>query len=518
MSTFLSNELIKAANAHGLQGSEIIRQLNLFKKGIKPVQLKRACTVGDGIIRFEDELISDLIQLYESKSRLLKVGRFVPASGAASRMFKNLQALLNNHETIDKKTLQSDSEEAVFGQTFIEGIHAFAFYDALKKVMAKDSLSIESLIQKEDYFQIIEYLLTDKGLNYASLPKALIQFHSYNSSSRTSIEEHFHESMLYGLSEDGKIHLHFTVSPEFEEAIRSEIERIRKKLEKPELLFDVEISFQQPSTDTIAVDINNEPFLNEDGSFLFRPGGHGALLDNLNTLSGDVVFIKNIDNVVPDYLKPETEKWKKVLGGFLMNQRNKIFNYLQELEKDNPAIEEIQDFCTHELYMPAKVVHPQNKSVAIKDLRSKLNRPIRVCGMVKNEGEPGGGPFWVKSEDGSVSLQIVESSQINLNDSTQNDILQNSTHFNPVDIVCTLNNYKGEAFELNDFVNPDTAFIAEKSSGGRKLKALERPGLWNGAMEKWITFFVEVPVETFNPVKTINDLLRPQHQPNPKNI
>jgi hypothetical protein len=513
MNTELLVTLFQEAMEHGLSQSEIIRQLELFRSGINPVVLSKACTSGDGIIRFEPSETATLIKKFELDSKDLTVLKFVPASGAASRMFKDLASLLNNFEIIDDNVLNLDKVECRFGKKFIENITSFAFWDALSETLSKAGYDANDLLKKGDYRLLIEYTLSEKGLNYANLPKALILFHAYDDSNRTSLEEHFHEGVLYAMDGSGKVHLHFTVSPEHEDAIRKHIRLLNDKFDKDKFSFNIELSFQASSTDTLAVDENNLPFKDDNGFFLFRPGGHGALLKNLNSIEADIIFIKNIDNVVPDYLKSETEKWKKALGGFLLNVRSEIFDMLSELDTNDYDLNSIKRVCIDRLMIVTENELPDAEQEVKELLRRRLNRPLRVCGMVKNEGEPGGGPFWVDHGNGKFSPQIVETSQIDLNSEEQAKIVQDATHFNPVDLICSVKNYKGDKFDLDDFSNPKTAFIAEKSSGGRKLKALERPGLWNGAMENWITFFVEVPIETFNPVKTINDLLRPQHQP-----
>jgi len=513
MNTNLSDQLLQEATSHGLSQTEIARQIELFKSGISPVKLAKACTVNDGIIRFNEHDTKAFIDAFNVASKSLSILKFVPASGAASRMFKDLTSLLNNYEIINNEVLSTDKDECKFGKKFIQNISRFAFWDDLKAALSKDGLNAEELIQREVYKPLIEYTLTEKGLNYASKPKALIQFHAYKEGNRTSLEEHFFEGNLYAKDENGKINLHFTVSPEHEDAIRKQILKIEDRFKENHIQVNVELSFQASSTDTLAVDESNLPFVDDNGHYLFRPGGHGALLKNLNAIDADIIFIKNIDNIVPDYLKSETEKWKKALCGFMLNLQSQVHEALRSLENNSADIEKLKGFCVDELKIITNDELNLSEGEVKKLLYHRLNRPLRVCGMVKNEGEPGGGPFWVDHGDGRISPQIVETSQIDLSDSKQKQIVQEATHFNPVDLICSVKNFKGEKFDLDQFSNPKTAFIAEKSSNGRKLKALERPGLWNGAMENWITFFVEVPIETFNPVKTVNDLLRPQHQP-----
>jgi hypothetical protein len=311
--------------------------------------------------------------------------------------------------------------------------------------------------------------------------------------------------------------VHFTVSPEHQTGFEELLARVKNEYQKRfGLQFDISFSHQHKSTDTIAVDLQNEPFSDNNGNLIFRPGGHGALIENLNDLDADVIFIKNIDNVVPDHLKAETKRYKKVLAGHLVSVRNKIYTYLEKLDKLNASensdlIKSIDSFLRKELF-----IHYENNFIGTEEkiafFRKKLNRPLRVCGMVRNEGEPGGGPFMALNHDGTVSLQIIEMDQIDTTDEKQMELLSQSTHFNPVDMICSFKDYKGKKYDLIQFRDPDTGFISTKSQNGQELKALELPGLWNGAMSDWNTIFVEVPAITFNPVKTVNDLLRPQHQ------
>ncbi|MEM9987451.1 MAG: DUF4301 family protein, partial [Bacteroidota bacterium] len=346
--------------------------------------------------------------------------------------------------------------------------------------------------------------------------KGLLQFHQYDNHTRTPAEEHLVEAANYATIGGGTAYLHFTVSPEHRERFQALID---EKKDHYERLFgvtlDVSFSEQKPSTDTIAVDMENQPFRMDDGGILFRPGGHGALIENLNDIDADLVFIKNIDNVVPDRIKGETYRYKQAIAGKLLEYQQQIFAYLSALDEggDENLIEEVEKFLKEVLcVLPAEDYLTQNLSEKIESLKALLDRPIRVCGMVKNEGEPGGGPFWVKNGKGVISLQIAESAQIDTDDPEQKGIMANATHFNPVDLVCSLRNRQGEKYDLLNFRDPSTGFIAYKSKNGRELKAQELPGLWNGAMANWNTIFVEVPIVTFNPVKIVNDLLRPNHQ------
>ncbi len=513
----LNQEDLRQIKAKGIEPSTLEEQIRIFRQGIPYVTLDRPATGGDGIMALESKQAQDLARIFDESRTRYDIRKFVPASGAASRMFKDLHEYmeaLGDQTGMDTNTLEKEYPAV---HQFFRFFSSFAFFEDLKDRLKADGKEIRQLLNKRDHATLLDYLLNKRGLTYASLPKGMLKFHNYENSSRTAMEEHLVEAAFYTRRDDGLIRIHFTVSAEHEKGFRELADRLIPQYEQRYgVRYDITFSRQDESTDTIAVDLENEPFRDEDGRLLFRPGGHGALLKNLQDLDGDVVFIKNIDNVVPDRLKQETYLYKKVIGGLLLKTRRRISDMLMLLENgelSDSLFQEIYTFCTQEL----KISLPQDYLFLTDKERidlafAALNRPIRVCGMVRNEGEPGGGPFWVLQQDGKVNLQIVESSQVNRKDEAQNSILMQATHFNPVDLVCSLRDYKNEAFNLPDFVDPETGFIAEKSYQGRKLKALELPGLWNGAMARWITLFVEVPIITFNPVKTINDLLRKEHQ------
>lgn len=503
----------------GLTLEEAGRQLALFRSGIPPLRLSRAATAGDGIIQLNETRQKELSAVYEKAlaEADLTIMKFVPASGAASRMFKSLEHMVNKYDEISHDILEKDDEHCRFAKVFIQNLDRFAFRDVLYESMKSEGLDPEALRASGSFRPFIAFTLGKPGLGYASIPKALIQFHrdAATGEAYSSLREHFSEGAQYAAGNDRHVHLHFTVSPEFEEAIIREAEAVNARFDSSGFTFDVSLSNQMPSTDTIAVDENNEPFLDENEEILFRPGGHGALIDNLNKLGADIVFIKNIDNVVPDSLKADTVLWKKVLGGLLAEVRSSVFDAIAALQTDpdEQGYMSIENLCTRALNLSL----PENYAALSTGekrqvLLSLLNRPVRVCGMVKNEGEPGGGPFWIDKPGAVNRLQIVESSQMDTDDPQQLEIVQQATHFNPVDLVCSLTGPDGSTYNLHEFTDPETAFIASKSYDGRPLKALEKPGLWNGAMAEWITLFVEVPVSTFNPVKTVNDLLRPTHQ------
>jgi len=496
-------------------------QIEIFKKGASYLTLERPCTIGDGIRRIPEGEFDRLISYHQDAADRGRLMKFVPASGAATRMFKVLLWFKNNVQEINRNdiTIKAEEGEAKFKDMllFMEGIKDFAFFDDLKSIMKRDGLDADALIDEGRFTEILEYLLTPKGLNYASLPKGLIMFHRYPDNNRTAFEEHLVEAANYIRDRNGVCRLHFTVPPEHLTGFKKLFEEVKPRYEREyNVQFQVDFSVQKRSTDTIAVDLENNPFRLNDGRLLFRPGGHGALIENLNDLKGDIIYIKNIDNVVPDRLKDATFLWKKVLGGYLLELQKKIFDYLERIESNetgDDVIEECLNFARDSLYITPSEDQRLETTTRKRDfLLSRLNRPIRVCGMVKNVGEPGGGPFCFKGKDGALSLQIVESAQVDPESEEQQSILSSATHFNPVDIVCGVRDYMGNPFDLRRYVDPDAIFISKKSKDGRDLKALELPGLWNGAMADWITVFVEVPIITFNPVKTINDLLRDEHK------
>ncbi|MEA2043238.1 MAG: DUF4301 family protein [Bacteroidota bacterium] len=492
----------------GIPVYQVKDRLNAFQTGFPYANISGPALVGDGIMRLNDEKLSDYIEGYEQALKTERVLKFVPASGAASRMFKVLSAFMNSS---DKASDLIKTEEYKPVKEFFDRIEDFAFYPKLRKIAENEDLDLS-----KDYKEVLRFFLTDKGMNYANLPKALLLFHSYASGNRTALEEHFTEGINYA-SRQNEIPLHFTVSEEHKELFEEELQKLISSYSSSRnLKFEIEISTQKSYTDTIAVDMNNEPFRLADGSILFRPGGHGALIENLNDLNAEIIFVKNIDNIVPDHYKKETYTYKKALGGVLVDVRNKSFYFLEKLNhsKDEDLLKEAASFARKTFnYTLPENFSEYSKKKQRNYLFDLLDRPIRVCGMVKNGGEPGGGPFYVKNEDGEESLQIVEGSQIDPDSKEKQDIVGAATHFNPVDLVLSTRDFEGIGFDLHEFVDPQTAFISEKSVNGKSLKAMELPGLWNGAMAKWNTVFVEVPVVTFNPVKTINDLLRDMHQP-----
>jgi len=497
----------------------VLQQLDWFQKGFPFIHLQRPCTAGDGLVTLTAHEVDRCITLHDHAARAGRMLKFVPASGAASRMFQSLLTLANRPEPLTPQTIASAAESGdqdcqQFRQ-FLANLQQFAFTDELRRVMARDHLALETLLSTSQYRDLLAYLLTPKGLNYANLPKGLIQFHRYADHTRTPFEEHLVEAAAYVQDASHSARVHFTVPVEHQETIAAYIRQVLPRYEQTGCHYRITYSVQKPSTDTIAVDHENRPFRDANGMLVFRPGGHGALIENLNDLKGDIIFIKNIDNVAPDQRKADTYRYKKALSGYLIALQDELFAHLRCVVQDplDPfALAAALTFAQEKLFLqPPQAVQQADASVQRDFLVRKLNRPIRVCGMVKNTGEPGGGPFWVQDQNGDLSLQIVEASQVNLKARDQHAIWLSATHFNPVDLVCGVRDFQGRVFDLHRFTDPATGFISVKSKDGRELRALELPGLWNGAMAKWNTIFVEVPLSTFNPVKTVYDLLRPEH-------
>ena len=504
----LSQEDLRQIESKGITEEQIAAQLNEFKTGFPFLKLEAAAAIGKGIIAPTDEEREQYIKAWEDyKASGKDIVKFVPASGAASRMFKDLFAFLS---------ADYDVPTTPFEKAFFENIRKFAFFDALDKVCLNyRKKGVEQLMAEGEYKAVVGHLLEKEGMNYGQLPKGLLLFHKYEKGPRTPVEEHLVEGALYASSK-GEAHVHFTVSNEHLNLFKEEVARkYESYMEQYGIKYDVSFSEQKSSTDTVAANPDNTPFRTEDGKLLFRPGGHGALIENLNDIEADVIFIKNIDNVVPDRLKDDTVTYKQLIAGVLVTLQKKAFEYLEVLDSgkyDHEKLEEIIRFVQRDLCCRKNDIKLLEDAELVIYLRKKLNRPMRVCGVVKNVGEPGGGPFLTYNQDGTVSLQILESSQIDKSNEEYQKMFTEGTHFNPVDLVCAVKDYKGNHFTLPDFVDKSTGFISNKSKNGRELKALELPGLWNGAMSDWNTVFVEVPLSTFNPVKTVNDLLREQHQ------
>ncbi|MCF2737606.1 DUF4301 family protein [Bacteroides caecigallinarum] len=493
----------------GISEQQIAEQLACFEKGFPFLKLFAAASVENrGIMLAGEEAQKTYLAAWDAyKEGDKKIVKFVPASGAASRMFKNMFEFLG---------ADYDVPTTDFEKKFFNNIKNFAFYADLDAACVKNNgKGIEALISEGNYKAVVANLLESAGLNYGALPKGLLKFHKYEDGVRTPLEEHLVEGALYAAGKSGEVNVHFTVSTEHRELFAKLVdEKVAQYAAKYGVKYNISFSEQKPSTDTVAADMENKPF-RDNGKLLFRPGGHGALIENLNDLDADIVFIKNIDNVVPDRLKGDTVTYKKLLAGVLVTLQKQAFEYLQLLDSGHYRHDELENiirFVQQQLHCRKDDIKDMEDADLVIYLRKKLNRPMRVCGMVKNVGEPGGGPFLAYNPDGTVSLQILESSQIDMNDPEKKAMFEKGTHFNPVDLVCAVRDYKGYKFNLVNYVDKATGFISYKSKGGKELKALELPGLWNGSMSDWNTIFVEVPLSTFNPVKTVNDLLREQHQ------
>ncbi|MEO2063296.1 MAG: DUF4301 family protein [Christiangramia sp.] len=497
----------------GLTTKEVEEQIAIFKRGNLKVNITEAATIGKGISGIEDRHQRELIQYYDSEKANHSLLKFVPASGAATRMFKALHTLADEYDA-DNEDLRDYLDRAGDSslQLFFSKIEELPFYEHALEKTKKNHSNYEELNSHQQHKLLVETILSSKGLYLGDLPKGLVPFHQYDSHTATAFEEHLVEAARY-IAVDDKAKVHFTVAPEDKQKFQQEWKEIQPRVEKETgVTFEIEYSYQDPKTDTIAVDDHFEPFRTEKGDLFFRPGGHGALIENLNQLHEEIVFVKNIDNVVTEKSLQLVVDYKKMLGGKLFQVQKQIFQYLEELDAGNLSEEklnEMKHFLSEELFVKNESGAPITESY----IQEKLHRPLRVCGMVKNEGEPGGGPFLVKDKNGEISLQIIEGAQIDDSNPEQAKTAKEATHFNPVDIVCCLRDHQGKGFDLHEYVDEDMSFIADKTKDGKPLKALERPGLWNGGMAKWNTIFVEVPVETFNPVKTVSDLLKDSHQP-----
>lgn len=499
----------------GLTIEKVQEQVELIKSGMTFSNLVEASGIGNGILKVDSNCWQDSIDLFDSKRKDLSIVKFVPASGAASRMFKFLFQFLKDFDS-NKESIETYCERNKDMKTFLNGYKLLPFYDDVMSEIKKHVSNFNDLSLTQQSLEFVKTMLDENRLNYSFFPKGLLPFHKYSNHVATAFEEHLMEASLYA-SSNNEANLHFTISDAHENMFHSELKNIKAGIEeKTNTTFNVSFSFQSQATNTIAITAANELYRDESGSLLFRPSGHGALLQNLNELDYDLIFIKNIDNIVVFDQNKKASEYKKLLAGILLKIQTQMFKYLIRLE-DASIIEEelsnIELFAVNRLNIELDTNYYKgtlNERACY--LHGRLNRPIRVCGMVKNEGEPGGGPFWVKDENGQLSLQIIEFAQIDFDNQEQKEIAQNATHFNPTDLVCGVRNYKGEKFDLMQYVDAKAAFITLKSQNGVEIKALELPGLWNGSMAHWNSIFVEVPVSTFNPVKTVNDLLKPAHQ------
>lgn len=509
MNKFRSDDL-ELLSARGITREQAQNQIDRFTTGFPWLEIIKAARPGDGITVLDDD---DETRTIERWRRYLADGgevyKFVPASGAASRMFKALFEFINGGT--DTAVAGSDVDE------LLSHIDEMAFVDRLRDTVSRlYGESLDELRAKGRNRDIIAAIVNPEGMNYGALPKALLDFHFYPEAPRTPLEEQLAEGAQTAAGADGTVHLHFTVSANHKALFEKKLSEAVPTAEKcTGLRFHVTLSEQKPSTDTIAVNPDNTPFI-EDGKLLLRPGGHGALIENLNDIDSAVVFIKNIDNVVPDWHRDATVRYKQVIGGYLIELHDSVARYLTMLENEawtDADLHQMLAFMRDKLCIDA----PQMDQLLGRDLagwiKSKLDRPLRVCGMVRNEGEPGGGPYIARNPDGSTSPQVLESNQIDTSREHYREMMSRATHFNPVDLVCYIKDIHGRKYDLRKHVDPATGFISSKSSHGKELRAMELPGLWNGAMSDWSTAFVEVPLATFNPVKTVNDLLRPAHRP-----
>jgi len=501
---------LQQINSHGLSEAKIKNQLEIFKNGIPFAQVVEPASADKGIEVFSEKERQHFATIFETEKDKLDLLKFVPASGAATRMFKFLHQFLEYYyfeENDIDKFLQKEENKNL--KIFFDSIDQFAFSTLVKEKLNEKYADFENFEKGKKYYFFVKEMLEENGLNFSNTPKGLVPFHKYPEKYVTAFGEQLYEAAFYAAT-NGKANLHFTVSAEHEEKFKKRYEEIQETVENMTgVTFDISYSYQKNETDTIAATPENEPFLDENGDLVFRPSGHGALLENLNDVDADVIFIKNIDNVVSENYVETIAFHKKVLAGILVSLQEKIFEFVKEIHSGNPS-EEILKNASEFISAELKI---QNIPAEKETVLNILERPIRVCGVVENTGAPGGGPFLIKNKDGNLSYQIVEMSQIDLNNKEQKQLVEKATHFNPVDLVCGVRNYKGEKYNLLEFSDPDAGFISQKSYQGKPIKALELPGLWNGAMANWNTVFVEVPLITFNPVKTVNDLLNEVHQP-----
>jgi hypothetical protein len=514
-----TSEDLEQMKANGINPAEASRQLEMFRHPPPSLTLDRPALVGDGIHVLDLTRQNGALRIYEEARQHGRFMKFVPASGAASRMFQLLTKYLQRpsmaRNELEQEAFAGDKDSRQVLE-FMNALAHAAFYGDLKALFARRGKNLKTVQAEGGYRMILEALLDKDGLDYSHKPKGLVKFHSYGPEKRTAFEEHLLEAVRYAQDGQKTCKIHFTVSDDHLAEYRDFLASVKERFEKSHgVRLEVDFSIQELRTNTLAVDLNNEPFRDAQGKLLFRPSGHGALLGNLNDFQGDLVFMKNVDNVTTESRLEMTAHWKRVLGGFLASIQEQIFSRLRGLasKTGSEVLKEIQGFTRSDLGIDAgKGFNSAAREQKAETLKRLLNRPIRVCGVVPNKGEPGGGPFWVKGSDGRVSLQIVESAQIDQSRPDQKEIMQKSTHFNPVDLVCGVRDWQGKPFDLRRYSDANAIFISRKSYQGRELKALELPGLWNGAMSDWITMFVEVPLETFNPVKTAFDLLRPTHQ------
>lgn len=507
----LSTKDLEQLAQKGITELQFETQIQNFEKGFPYANLAGAATVGDGIVHFSDADINEYAQLFQSKQGELSLIKFVPASGAASRMFKDLIDVEQTYNQTEKKAGFAHITKC------LDKVGKLALADALSEALQKDGLNLKTLVEQKDYATLARYILQPDGLGYQQKPKAMLLFHNYPEGARTAFEEHLVEGAAYAKMMDNTVHLHFTISPEHRGLFEQKMKEVVPVFEaRYGVHYDIQFSEQMGKTDMVALDKKGNLVRNADGSILFRPGGHGALIENLNALEADLIFIKNIDNVTTDALRGTTYLYKKALAGYLLHVQETVHQCLQHLESlsvSESTLSQIEGFASKILNIRFSMTYfSRSMRERISYIARKLNRPIRVCGMVRNEGEPGGGPYWVRNEHGHKNLQIIEASQIDFNNRFQVEMVKESSHFNPVDLICAVKNYKGNKFNLKNYIDKNTGFISKKKQNGIEMTIQELPGLWNGAMADWNTIFVEVPIETFTPVKTLSDLLRKEHQ------
>jgi hypothetical protein len=499
----------------GIAPDQAFKQLLVFEKGPHYLNIVGPCTIGNGILELEKFTAEQFGQIFEKAAQQLDIVKFIPASGAASRMFKALMELQDKADdpAFLGQLVEKGDSSALNLKNFFDNIKKLPFWPALEKTAAKQGLDANGLLEKKSFGVLAGLILDEKGLNFGNMPKGLIPFHIYSGAPRTAVEEHLIEATMYAKSSGNRCRLHFTVDRQKSAAFEMHAKEAANALERKfSVRFSLDFSIQNPSTNTLSVSPEKNIFRLEDGSLFLRPGGHGALLENLSSINADLVFINNIDNVVCDRDKEERAFWKKALAGFLLGVQKNIFNFIEKLDTINPKISELEkasDFAEKTLNLDIKNLFGNDLRLFLLE---KFNRPLRVCGMVKNQGDPGGAPFWVKGPDNRISAQIVEGAQINHLSVKQKNLFASSTHFNPVDIVCAFKNRFGKPFDLKKFVDEQAVFISKKSKNGQEILALELPGLWNGSMAFWNSIYIEVPMVAYNPVKQITDLLKPSHR------
>ncbi|MCX5850386.1 MAG: DUF4301 family protein [Deltaproteobacteria bacterium] len=499
-SSFSKNDL-RQINKLGLTPRNVEKQLAAYRHGSNYLKLNRPCAINDGILSIKKSAMDELIKLYDREAGKLRLLKFVPASGAASRMFAEWFSAME----------KGGFDSPALNKLFLHNLKKYPFYSLIKQ-----NKSASEFIEQKNIRSLLYYILSAKGLNFGWLPKAIIPFHLYNArEARTALEEHLFEAAQYVRGAGDVCHLHLTISQEHKKEVNKKIKAVKSKYENMcRIKYKISSSVQSPSTNMLAVDENDLPLRDAEGNLIFRPGGHGSLLKNLQNLDADFIFIKNIDNIVPEKLLKKIIPYKKMLGGLALQIQQKIFAVLRQMENcepDSVEIKKIINYCSRINIIFPRDISRQSLKIKKQIIFSSLDRPLRVCAIVRNEGEPGGAPFWVEERDGNQTLQIVESGHVDKSSPKQMAVWSAAQYFNPVDMVCCTKNYRGEKFNLDSYVNFDAYLISMKNEKGRSLKALELPGLWNGGMAYWNTVFVELPIIVFNPVKTVNDLLRPEH-------